>query len=397
MDTKQYNIIDLFSGAGGFSEGFKLAGQNIFLAVEKDLWAAETYRYNHPATKVLIEDIRNISEQKIFDLVDQKTCDIIIGGPPCQGFSVAGPPKDPKDPRNSLFMDYANWVNCLKPKIFIIENVKGLLSRKNHEGIKVIDIIIETFEKIGYRAQVWQLNAVGYGVPQFRERIFIVGNRFDKEMTPPLPTHYPQDLVIRNGSRYVNVGEAILDLPEINAGEGADELQYEKSPLTDYQKWARGDEQILYNHQAMKHTRRVIERFAQIMQGQSISDVSEEYGANKRNGHGERSTSIYHMNNRRLSSNRPSFTIPASFYSSFVHPTKNRNITAREAARLQSFPDSFRFYGLRTVVSSKLLKKINKSENDHLSQYNQIGNAVPPLLGKAVAEQILFYLDEFEK
>jgi DNA (cytosine-5)-methyltransferase 1 len=142
----------------------------------------------------------------------------------------------------------------------------------------------------------------------------------------------------------------------------------------------------------MKHTKRIVERFKQIKWGMSIKSVASEYSAKKRNGNGASSDVVYDMNNRRLNPEKPSFTIPASFYSTFIHPYQHRNITAREAARLQSFPDSYIFSGKRTVISSKLLQRQNRHTENHLSQYNQIGNALPPLLAKAIAEHISTYL-----
>ncbi len=196
--------------------------------------------------------------------------------------------------------------------------------------------------------------------------------------------------------RAVSVREAILDLPEIKAGEGSEEQFYTKGPQTDYQRWARGDQETLYNHVAMKHTERLVERFKQIQWGQSVVDVPETHRARKRSGNGEKSGVVYDSNNRRLDPSRPSFTIPAHFYSSFIHPYQHRNITAREAARLQSFSDSYQFMGKRTVVSRRLLEQLGRHDENYLSQYNQIGNAVPPLLATAIAEHIRPVLQQEE-
>ncbi|MEN4011645.1 MAG: DNA cytosine methyltransferase [Chloroflexota bacterium] len=391
-----YSLLDLFAGAGGFSLGFTLNNFSLQYALEIDEWASSTIAHNNPATSVITSDIRDYqSPESIKAVVGQQTFDLIIGGPPCQGFSIAGPKKDPKDPRNSLFVDFSRWVDILRPRVFVIENVKGIVGRKNANDEKVVDIIKNTFYNLGYSTELWIMNAVNYGVPQFRERVFFVGNRFGIEMGIPPCSHFEDgDPNLNNDQlHYVTVGQAILDLPIINASEGADELEYTIQPSNDYQSWARGNQTILFNHEAMKHTQRIIDRFSQIKCGESLSNISiEGYGAKKRNGNGASSESTYDMNNRRLDPIKPSFTIPASFYSTFIHPALNRNITAREAARIQSFPDFYRFMGKRTVISSKLLQRQNRHDENHLSQYNQIGNAVPPLLANAIAKHIRMFL-----
>ncbi len=393
-------VIDLFAGAGGFGLGFKLAKFELCCSLEIDHWAIETLRTNSPDDAIIIEDdIRCYqTKEQIFQACKGVFPDIIIGGPPCQGFSCAGPShkEKSKDPRNSLFNDFARWVKYLEPSIFIMENVKGILSRVNANKEKIINIIKETFDRLDYTVEIWKLNAAEYGVPQMRERVFIVGNRFGKIITPPPTTHYLAELnsneeqsdsiIIADKSRSIWVWEAISDIPVIKAWEGNEEQPYTKEPETNFQKWARGEQQTLYNHVAMKHSNRMIERFKQIKWRQSASDTPKEHRARKRNGNGEVSDVFYNSNNRRLYPHSPSYTIPAQFYSSFIHPYQHRNITAREAARLQSFPDWYRFMGKRTVISRKLLERYGRHEDNYLSQYNQIGNAVPPLLAKKIAE-----------
>ncbi|MDO9300478.1 MAG: DNA cytosine methyltransferase, partial [Anaerolineales bacterium] len=319
---------------------------------------------------------------------------------PCQGFSVAGPAiKDPKDPRNSLFQDFARWVSFLNPKVFVMENVKGILTRKNAHKEKVADIIIKTFEDLGYKVEIWKLNAAEYGVPQVRERVFFVGNNSDATIGPPKKTHTLNSRISNYTINFdgdlslaVTVNDALSDLSFLSASDGKEEQVYLYPAETDYQKWARGSQEILFNHVAMKHTARMIERFKLIRSGQSIMEIPPEYRAKKRNGNGILSEAHYNSNNRRLDPLSPAYTIPAHFYSSFVHPHQNRNITAREAARLQSFPDWYKFMGKRTVISKKLLERYGRHEDNYLSQYNQIGNAVPPLLAKAIAEHIYLFL-----
>ena len=392
-------VVDLFAGAGGFGFGFRLAGYTLVSSLEIDKWAANTLEINNVGTKVINDDIRRYrTGQQILAVCDEIP-DVVIGGPPCQGFSIAGPAnKDPNDPRNSLFRNFALWVKCLNPKLFAMENVKGILNRRNSEGKKVIDIITDIFENLGYCVEVWLLNAAEYGVPQIRERVFIVGNRIGlKCIGEPPASHYigkgdkSQNCHLR---RAITLWDAISDLPKLQAGEGEEEQSYTSKPVTDFQNWARGNQQILFNHAAMLHTERLVTRFKQIAWGYSVSDLPGEYGAHKRNGNGSLSETLYHQNNRRLHPFKPSFTIPAHFYSSFVHPFQNRNLTAREGARIQSFPDNYRFMGKRTIVPYKLLEKEGRKQERHLSQYNQVGNAIPPLLSKAVATHIKSVLSD---
>lgn len=386
-------VIDLFAGAGGFGLGFILAGYKVALSLEIDKWAIDTLSTNNKnGTHIVHNDIRKFRTKNEILALGEIEPDIIIGGPPCQGFSVAGPSnKDPNDPRNTLFIDFAMWVRIFKPKFFVLENVKGLLSRKNGKGEKVIDIILKTFSSLDYSVEIWVLDAVQYGVPQFRERVFLVGNRDHIKLGEPPATHKSKKKKDNNVIGLlptIPVADAISDLPKLNAGEGNEEQQYGAMPTNTYQAWAREGQEIVYNHVAMKHTKRVVDRFKRIKWGKSGSDVENKYKAQRRNGNGEPSNKVYDMNHRRFVPNRPAYTIPANFYSSFIHPFQHRNITAREAARLQSFPDWFRFMGKPTVVSSKLLDRSGRHDENRLSQYNQIGNAVPPLLAKAIAEHI---------
>lgn len=401
---EQLTVIDLFAGAGGFGLGFEMAGFSVSLSLEIDTWACDTLRYNRPSMTVVHDDIRNFNTESSVKEICVFKPDIIIGGPPCQGFSVAGPAqKDPKDPRNSLFTNFAQWVSFLEPKAFVMENVKGLLSRKSSGGQKVINIIKKTFEDLGYFVEVWNLNAAEYGVPQIRERIFIVGNRNGTELGIPLKTH-SLELCYLNKSQLslfdskaklppITLWDAISDLPPLNAREGTEEQPYVVEPQNDYQAWIRNGSHLLYNHVAMEHSDRLVERFKQIKWGESSSDVPKEHGARRRSGNGELSNKSYDQNNRRLNPYKPSHTIAASFYANFVHPFQHRNLTAREGARIQSFPDDYRFLGKKTVVSHKLLHREERFDEKFLCQYNQVGNAVPPILAKAIALHLLKKLE----
>ncbi|MFA5300632.1 MAG: DNA cytosine methyltransferase [Lutibacter sp.] len=406
MLKPKYKVLDLFAGAGGFGLGFQLSDNQYELvcSLEKDAWAVETLNANNSEKHLIIQkDIRHFNSfDQILSACPFKP-DIIIGGPPCQGFSIAGPNKDPKDPRNSLFKNFAQWVDVFKPKVSVMENVSGLLSRKNENGESVIDIITDTFKNIGYKVIVWKLNAANYGVPQNRERIFIVGSKYDQVISPPPITHFIQnDIKKLNGNikslkPAITVIDAIGDLPKLNSNEGQEISAYNTNPISEFQKVIRENNNILYNHVTMAHTKRIVERYKKILNGYSMEEIPVELMVRKRNGNGDISKSKYHSNYRHLKPEMVSFTIPASFYSNFIHPNQPRNITSREAARLQTFPDRYIFKGKRTQISSKLLKQLGKEDENFLSQYNQIGNAVPPLLAKAVAKRIHEYLIEFEK
>ncbi|MFB0498122.1 DNA (cytosine-5)-methyltransferase 1 [Mucilaginibacter sp. OAE612] len=392
--VKKYTVIDLFAGAGGFGLGFSMASFNLLLSLEKDKWAVDTLRHNNPDHLVIQDDIRSYkTNNEILNIVKSPP-DVIIGGPPCQGFSLAGPSKDPKDPRNSLFRYFARWVSVIQPKVFVMENVTGLLHRKNANGDKVLDIIQADFRSKGYHTEVWQLNAANYGVPQLRNRIFIVGNLFNKKIGAPPQSHYTTAPInVNNLLPAVTVWDAISDLPKIEAGEGIEYMPYTENSISTYQEWARLNSELVSNHVAMKHTKRLINRFKSIQEGTDRDELPEELKVRKRNGNGKISEISYQSNYRHLKPQAISYTIPASFYSNFIHPTIPRNLTSREAARIQSFPDNYVFQGKRTMISSKLLKKLGKEDLDHLSQYNQIGNAVPPLLSKAIATHIRAFLN----
>lgn len=390
-------VVDLFAGAGGFSLGFELAGFSVPVALEMDKWACDTLHHNHPQTTVLQADIRDYTSPATILQSCPQAPDVVIGGPPCQGFSIAGPAqKDPLDPRNSLFTYFAQWVCVLQPSVFVMENVVGLLSRKNAHGERVLDIIRRTFVELGYCVEIWRLNAAEYGVPQTRERIFIVGHHSTVPLGEPRPTHALrranisdvqlafEDMLV-DLAPPITVWDAISDLPELEAGQGDEDQPYSHEPENAFQAFARGASTRLYNHVAMHHTRRLVERFKHIQPGMSSSDVAETHGPRRRNGNGELSSKSYDQTNRRLHPSRPSHTIAASFYANFIHPYQHRNLTAREGARLQSFPDRYRFMGKKTVVSHKLLHREQRFGETHLCQYNQIGNAVPPLLARAVA------------
>ena len=374
-------IIDLFAGCGGLSTGFEMAGFEIPLAIEKDEWASETYKFNHPQTKVISCDITTILDPQSL-LTDNVEVEGIIGGPPCQGFSLSGK-RDKNDPRNSLFMDFIRFVKSYKPKFFMMENVPGILSMKTAAGESVLQLIMDEYDNAGYNASYKILNAAEFGVPQSRTRVIFVGVRKDIKFIPE-ELHPVGEFF---GERQVSINDAIMDLPQIESGQGTEIQTYTMEPQTDYQRWVRQGSNVIKNHIAMKHTSRLIERFKVIPQGCSLADVPAEHMQRQRGDASVTSGKVYSQNNMRPFGDKPSPTIAASFQSNFVHPNLNRNYTAREAARLQSFPDWYEFKGKRTTMSWE----------KNLSQYQQIGNAVPPLLAKAIAQNITKYLEKYSK
>nr|WP_238587649.1 DNA cytosine methyltransferase [Caenimonas sp. SL110] len=371
----------MFAGCGGFSCGLERAGFRGVLHVEQDEWACETLSANFDPATVLCSDVRNVSDEFIRSY---RGVDLIVGGPPCQGFSVAGSSQfGVHDPRNELVLWYLKWVEVIRPAVCVIENVPGILGKRDQFGKTVPQIVLERLGPLGYSVRSTLLNAGAFGVPQLRTRAFILCERHGRSIADPAPTHgliddrVALDLFDRL-QPHVTVGEAISDIPFIGPGEGAEQgLPYIGAPSNDYQRLMRGQETEVRNHVAMKHTRRLIERFAAIQEEQSLKDVGETHGQ-LRNGSGEVNSKPFKYNNYRLAWARPALTIPASFQSLFVHPKRNRNLTAREAARLMSFPDSFVFCGKRTTMSWE----------KHLSQYNQIGNAVCPLVAQVLGESL---------
>ncbi|MEK4336483.1 MULTISPECIES: DNA cytosine methyltransferase [Bacillus] len=386
-------VLDLFAGAGGFSLGFELAGCEIIGGIEVDAWAGETFMTNHRDAILLNGDIQTYSNEFLLKTFENNEPDIIIGGPPCQGFSISNRKAgDPKDPRNSLFTEFIRVASLFKPKYLVMENVPNLLKAKTESKEKVIDIIIREMESLGYHVYVNVLNATDYGVPQIRKRMFVIGSLSKLENPFPLQTHIlPNEIDLLNSNLQITptLWDAISDLPEIDARQGSEEMEYDKEPMNDYQSFLRGDCNRVYNHKAMNHSKRMVERFESMTFGNSIADVPEHLRPYKRNEIGTISDKLYDQNNRRMHPDKPCHTIAASFYANFVHPYKHRNFTAREGARIQTFPDWYVFKGKPTVVSKKLLQREGRFDESYLCQYNQIGNAVPPLLAKAVANNLL--------
>lgn len=343
--------IDLFAGAGGLSEGMEQAGVDIAWANEKNSEAALTYAYNHPKTILCQKDIKSVDTSEIKKMVGE--IDIVAGGPPCQGFSLAGR-RDINDPRNYLFKEFLRIVNGIKPPLFVLENVKGLLS---FDKGRFMEKIVSHFKNAGYSTQLNLLNASSFGVPQMRERIFLVGT-LDKKM----------EIVVENEkAKVVSTREAIGDLGFLNAGESID--HYKWKPRTDYQKKMR-DSKTLHNHAASNHGNKVKKRFALIKPGAGMKSLPLSMRTCKNVQY-------------KLFPNAPSRTL-TTLPEDLIHYSKNRILTVREMARLQSFPDSYVFLGPRTTGGAQRISSC--------PQYTQVGNAVPPMLAKAVFTSIVAQL-----
>ena len=365
------NSIDLFCGCGGMTLGFEWSGYNSIITSDIDENCGKTIKRNFPNTNFILGDISNVNKEDFDKLLNGREVDIITGGPPCQGFSLANKNRNKvgDDPRNKLFYEYVKFIKWYNPKAFVMENVKGLLSM---EKGKVIQLIKEEFENagIGYNVDYKVLRASDYGVPQTRERVILIGFRKDLGLFPEFPE--------KINKKEITVWEAISDLPQIEAGKGKDDVDYGSEPVNEYQKFLRKKTNKVFNHIAMKHTQRLIDRFNAIQPGKNLLDVWETHGAMKRGNPNEKSEIKFSQNNLRLIADKPAPTVAASFQSNFIHPFLNRNFTAREGARFQSFTDDFIFEGMRTKMSWEI----------GLSQYQQIGNAVPPLMAKAIADKI---------
>ena len=343
-------VIDLFSGVGGLSLGFEMAGFKIVIANEFDESIAASYKLNHKKTKMIVGDITLLDLNEVFGKYKGQV-DVVIGGPPCQGFSQKGKRKTIHDERNFLFKYYVAVVGLVLPKYFVMENVPNLLTAENGYFREEIETL---FNSMGYSIDYGVLNASNYGVPQNRKRAVIIG-KFGSEC-PKLPV--PQ-------KKKVTIWDAISDLAYLESGEGDEVQNYRIDAKSKYEKLMRRDSQVLYNHVATNHSKLALKRLSLIPPNSGKEVLPKEH----------LTKSIYSGTWTRMRKDEVSVTITTRFDTpssgKFTHPFLNRAITVREAARLQSFPDTFRFVG-------------NKS-----SQMKQVGNAVPPLLAAAVADVIM--------
>jgi DNA (cytosine-5)-methyltransferase 1 len=392
---KVLSAIDLFSGAGGMSFGFSQAGFEIPFAVEKDLWASETYSLNHPKTKLVTKNICDMADS---EFAPYRGIDVVVGGPPCQGFSIsASSRRRVDDPRNLLYLEFLRVVSIVLPKVVLIENVREITRFKLPDGRLLCDDIKDRLAELGYAAEVLTLNASLFGVPQARIRAFVVACRsqdsLNRAVANLLAMNKPgSDLLSADRNLPISLWEAISDLPEVQPWKVAEDaiLRYAVAPRNQYQRYLRDTSKTVINHVPMRHTPRMIERFQHLISNSDLHVSTLPDGLTPRTrGNPEISSGkTYDQNHRRLDPLKPSPTITASFYSSFIHPYQPRNLTVREAARLQGFPDSFVFMGKRTTLSKKLLTRKGEFGDLYLDQFNQVGNSVPPILAKALAEQI---------
>jgi len=341
-------VLDLFCGCGGISLGFEKAGFEIKLGI--DIWepALVTFEKNHSSSKTICGDISEIPPSTIKNEFLKDGVDVIIGGPPCQGFSISGK-RDVNDPRNKLYQSFVSYVEYFKPKVFVMENVPNLVSM--NKGL-VKDEIIKEFENIGYKVTYKILLASDYGVPQNRKRVFFIGLLNGKnDFSFPLTTH---------SEVKITSAQAISDLPEFELENGS---IYNTKHQSEYQKLIRYNSEGIYNHQTTKHTESTKKMIALVPDGGNYKSLPKELQEIRK----------VNIAWTRLNSKKPSFTIDTGHRHHF-HYKFNRTPTVREAARIQSFPDSFIFYGSKTA------------------QEKQVGNAVPPLLAEVLAQSIKKYL-----
>lgn len=383
----KYRIVDLFSGAGGLSYGFEKAGCEIQLAIEKDSWAVETYRANHKNQNILEADITQL-EDAFFEKYAGEV-DIVMGGPPCQGFSIAASNRRKKDDsRNTLYKHFLRVVSIIQPQVVLIENVKEIAGYRLPDGTLIIEDIKRYFETNGYVYGYSILNCRNYGIPQDRRRFFFLAVKREGEQAINL-----EQLMERFKVSEISFNDAVSDLPTVRARQYQEDtvLTYERKPLNDFQNSMRKHSDKIYNHIPMQHTEKTVQKF-EFLLSKSGNALPKELKPRVRSHTDIVSDASYSQNHRIIDGTKVSPTITASFYSSFVHPSQPRNITVREAARLQTFPDSFRFFGKKTTLSKKLLAKKGIYEELHLDQFNQVGNAVPPIMAQHLAEVCIGFL-----
>lgn len=348
---KTYTVIDFFCGCGGLSKGFEQANYDVLVGIDFDQAALNTFEKNHQSKGIKVDLFEDNALEQIEMAINHKRVDVIIGGPPCQGFSLTGP-RNFDDKRNRLYLAMFDAVEHFQPQAFMIENVPGMANLYKGE-IKAE--IIKRFTKLGYNVS-WQIvNAADYAVPQVRQRLVFVGLRNGKIFEFPKPVKTPDT--------YITCKEAISDLPPLVDNLGEEVSHYSQTPETEYQTQMRGENNILYNHVAINHKQFVKDVIAQVPDGGNYKDLPPGVGESR----------IFHMAWTRYASNKPSRTIDTGHRNNF-HYKYNRCPTVRESARLQSFPDDFVFLGNKT------------------QQNRQVGNAVPVRLAYYIAKKLRTYL-----
>ena len=350
------NVLDLFCGSGGISEGFKLAGFKIVGGVDVDADSVKTFERNFPGAVAICGDLLEFSEKRIKNEFGDLDVDVLVGGPPCQGFSNANRWQgESKDLRNKLFYEYLRFVKVLKPKVVVIENVRGILTKdKGYAKTRILQLV----ENLGYVVSSEVLNASDYGVPQNRYRAFFVAIRSDIAESE-------FDFSGIRKKEKVTVKDAIGELYKFE--KTRDQIRITTEPKSAYRKYLRSRRGLVHNHEVKYPAELTQERISYVPQGGNWIDIPVTLFSNQRNN---RHSSAF----KRLNEKDCSVTIDTgNAHSNYFHPKYNRIPTVREAARLQSFSDNFEFLGTRS------------------SQYRQVGNAVPPLLAKAIAMQLKKY------
>jgi DNA (cytosine-5)-methyltransferase 1 len=344
--------IDLFAGAGGMSLGATLAGIEVVLAVESDPWAAQTYRKNHPDTQVYEKDIRSLSSRRL-KRIPKGRATVVFGGPPCQGFSYSNlRTRSSTNPENWLYLEFLRVVETLSPEWVVFENVCGIVSTA--AGLFLKEVIDRLSPR--YTLSYGLLNAMYHGVPQNRARFFLIGSRNGVQFRMPRPSR----------SEPVTVHEAISDLPILANGAAISWMPYRTLPVSNYARKMRGRQNQSPNHLVTSNAENILKRYAHVPQGGNWEDIPARMMRN----YTDRSrchTGIYH----RLCYDEPSVVIGNFRKNMLIHPEQDRGLSVREAARIQSFPDSYEFHGSIGF------------------QQQQVGNAVPPLLARAVFKAVL--------
>lgn len=390
----ELNFIDLFCGAGGLSHGFEMAGFTCVGAIDIAPKAIETHRFNHKGSVSICDDIRSIPPEKFHEMIGKdKKVDLIVGGPPCPTFSTIGHAKIQSvlkeknsditdDPRNQLFLEYLHYVEYFKPEVFVIENVPTFMTKYKGKIFETALEIINTMCEGEYEVHdpVQVLNSVNYGVPQTRKRMFIIGHKKGKIFEYPKKTHYYDeesslfDEKVNKLKKYNTVFDAISDLPKITDNWRISEVEYSKfSNLTEYQKLMRksNKKDSVMNNICRMSNERAKKVFSYMKQGDKYMDLEPE--VRKILPFRE---DIFHDRLKKFVLDKPSWTVLAHIGMDgymYIHPTELRTLSVREAARIQSFPDDFVFIG-------------NQQET-----YIQVGNAVPPLLAKALGQSVMRY------
>jgi DNA (cytosine-5)-methyltransferase 1 len=343
--------VDLFCGAGGMTLGAKLAGIRVAFAVESDFHAAETYRTNHPEVRLFQKDIRSLKKIPVAKKKDQT---ILFGGPPCQGFSTSNQrTRGRTNKGNWMFQEFLRLANSWQPDWIVFENVKGIL--ETEQGA-FLDLILEGFKDLGYAVTAGKLNASSFGVPQHRERLFVIGSRHGAQLQLPRAIH----------KKAIPVKTAIGDLPDLENGATINLLPYKRNNRSAYVRQLRNGDTSVTGNLVTRNAEFVLQRYKHVPQGGNWKDIPSSLMRNYRENY-ECHTKIYH----RLDPERPSTVIGNYRKNMLIHPFQDRGLSVREAARIQSFPDNYHFCGSIGF------------------QQQQVGNAVPPLLALAVFKDLI--------